>query len=407
MPIKVACKCGQKFTAKDELAGKAVKCPKCGAGLRIPGGASAPAGPKPAAQRPAAKKPPVKKAPAKRPPAPTGGGLDDLLADAGIGGGMGPSPECPQCKAPMSLQAVLCISCGFNRQTGHKTAAAAGVDLSERAMAEAMVRKAQKEIDANPDAKQNETDFGDAGSIWTWVLLIFMPFFFVVAVGVTIFWGLQLVVAQAGIWGAVMSGQPGAMWVAIGLLFYFCAALTTATGWFLLTMRSLEQNIYHGFAVLLTCGIYAFFYGMISWKENKGAATIFYTGGCIGQFGAAVIMTYQISTMENNLYTTIWIVWLWFSLFSGLAMFISYIWTTVAAWEVEWFHGFIAMLAGMWGPNNVWGTVICFMNFKQQKAPAIMSVVAYAMALISLIWFFVLVVAGPLARMPSGYMTFE
>ena len=29
MPIKVACQCGASFAAKDELAGKAVRCPKC------------------------------------------------------------------------------------------------------------------------------------------------------------------------------------------------------------------------------------------------------------------------------------------------------------------------------------------------------------------------------------------
>ena len=30
MPIPVACACGQKFAAQDRLAGKTVKCPKCG-----------------------------------------------------------------------------------------------------------------------------------------------------------------------------------------------------------------------------------------------------------------------------------------------------------------------------------------------------------------------------------------
>ncbi len=36
MPIPVACQCGQKFQAKDQLAGKKVKCPKCSNPLRIP-----------------------------------------------------------------------------------------------------------------------------------------------------------------------------------------------------------------------------------------------------------------------------------------------------------------------------------------------------------------------------------
>jgi hypothetical protein len=37
MPIPVSCQCGQTFRAKDDLAGKRVKCPKCGQPLQIPG----------------------------------------------------------------------------------------------------------------------------------------------------------------------------------------------------------------------------------------------------------------------------------------------------------------------------------------------------------------------------------
>ena len=36
MPIPVQCECGQSFRAKDELAGRRVKCPKCGQALAIP-----------------------------------------------------------------------------------------------------------------------------------------------------------------------------------------------------------------------------------------------------------------------------------------------------------------------------------------------------------------------------------
>jgi len=36
MEIKIACQCGQRFAAKERLAGKTVKCPKCGSSLVIP-----------------------------------------------------------------------------------------------------------------------------------------------------------------------------------------------------------------------------------------------------------------------------------------------------------------------------------------------------------------------------------
>jgi hypothetical protein len=36
MPIVVACNCGQRFEAVDQLAGKVVQCPACGGSLTIP-----------------------------------------------------------------------------------------------------------------------------------------------------------------------------------------------------------------------------------------------------------------------------------------------------------------------------------------------------------------------------------
>jgi hypothetical protein len=52
MPIQVACSCGKKFAAKDELAGKRVKCPTCGGAIAIPAPA-AQAPPVSAPQQPA------------------------------------------------------------------------------------------------------------------------------------------------------------------------------------------------------------------------------------------------------------------------------------------------------------------------------------------------------------------
>src|SRR5258708_17142452 len=64
MPIKFQCACGKASGAKDELAGKTVKCPGCQQPLKIPGGApvaakatAKPAGAKSPAPVPAAAKP--------------------------------------------------------------------------------------------------------------------------------------------------------------------------------------------------------------------------------------------------------------------------------------------------------------------------------------------------------------
>src|SRR5436190_20000453 len=92
MPIKVQCACGKAFAAKDELAGKTVKCPGCQQPLKIPGGApasaKAPAKSAAATAAKAAGKPPAAKAPsapAARPsPAAAPATSDSLFDEIGL-----------------------------------------------------------------------------------------------------------------------------------------------------------------------------------------------------------------------------------------------------------------------------------------------------------------------------------
>jgi hypothetical protein len=57
MAISLTCACGKTLRAKDELAGKRVKCPSCGKAVAIPS-AGAPAGPTPPAAKPRPETPP-------------------------------------------------------------------------------------------------------------------------------------------------------------------------------------------------------------------------------------------------------------------------------------------------------------------------------------------------------------
>ncbi|TVS09120.1 MAG: hypothetical protein EA424_27785 [Planctomycetaceae bacterium] len=100
MPIKVACKCGQKFAAKDELAGKVVKCPKCEKPLKVPAA--------------------TKKAAPVAAPAPGSGSLADLLDEAGLTAKHDDyqGRHCPSCNSPLAENALLCVGCGLNLETG-------------------------------------------------------------------------------------------------------------------------------------------------------------------------------------------------------------------------------------------------------------------------------------------------
>jgi len=140
MTIKVACQCGASFGAKDEMAGRTVACPKCKQPLKI-GPAAAPAASTPAAA-----------------PAPAAsGGLSDLLDEAGFDNVQG--PRCPNCSKPVQPGATLCVSCGFNLQTGERVAGAviqAQGEGGEKAVANSLLTSAADRI-ANEKLEDKKT----------------------------------------------------------------------------------------------------------------------------------------------------------------------------------------------------------------------------------------------------------
>jgi hypothetical protein len=183
MPIKVQCACGAAFAAKDELAGKTVKCPKCQKPLKI----AAQAQPAQAAAKPSSAPKSAKPASAAKPaparPAPAPGGVVVPVSDTGnafdeIGlqaAAVGTRP-CPGCTEPMPLEAVICIKCGYNARIGRRMETAklsgSGGDGNEGhgAVATGLLDKAAKtlEEDALEDKKKTRE-----GLPW-WVYLIFL-----------------------------------------------------------------------------------------------------------------------------------------------------------------------------------------------------------------------------------------
>src|SRR5262245_14192760 len=133
MPIKVACRCGQKFAAKDELAGKTIRCPKCGDPIAIPTAETQPVAGRSQAQAPARQQArnqdddPLRMA---APSAARAGGdpfLNELLLEAGVTSDISHTgPRCPGCNAPIQPDAVLCVKCGYNVRTGQRMRANVG-----------------------------------------------------------------------------------------------------------------------------------------------------------------------------------------------------------------------------------------------------------------------------------------
>ena len=86
MSITLTCRCQARIQVKDELAGRSVKCPKCGEVLTVP-------------------QPPAP------PPAPAD---EDEYQLAPLEEVLKQGPTCPVCQADMPQGAVLCVKCGYH-----------------------------------------------------------------------------------------------------------------------------------------------------------------------------------------------------------------------------------------------------------------------------------------------------
>jgi hypothetical protein len=187
MPIKVQCACGKAFAAKDELAGKTVKCPACQKPLKIPG-AAAPAkaakqdGGKSAAKPEAAKAAaPAKKSKAddddyslsaeEPPPRPTSNLFDEVGLKAAPKGTM----PCPGCTEPLPPEAVICVKCGYNMKLGRKmqtmkVGSESHGAIGHGVVAQDLMDRAADVIDDDEDAEASKDK---EGMPW-WVYLIIL-----------------------------------------------------------------------------------------------------------------------------------------------------------------------------------------------------------------------------------------
>ncbi len=166
MPIRISCPCGKTLNVRDELAGKAVKCPGCGKTLKVAAAAKSGAA-APTKSAPASKSTPAKKAAPSPGPSPSDG-LGDLFDEEGFSEQV--DAVCPACRAEMAGGAALCVKCGYNIETGerldaHKTA---GVDIDFGTLA---LEKAAVDMAA---AKQMQKDLlSKAGMPW-WALALIL-----------------------------------------------------------------------------------------------------------------------------------------------------------------------------------------------------------------------------------------
>lgn len=190
MPIKVQCACGKAFAAKDEIAGKTVKCPGCQKPVKIPGSQAPAAQPKPAAAKQGAAKPAAApKAAAKAAAASKSEG--DLYDELGLQAVAVGTQPCPGCSEPMPIQAIICIKCGYNTRIGRrmetvKVQGEAGPE-GHGGVAQSLLDRAAAVID--DDAKE-EAKKSTEGMPW-WGYLIFLLLLLSLAIWMLFNWGVE------------------------------------------------------------------------------------------------------------------------------------------------------------------------------------------------------------------------
>ncbi len=255
MPIRVKCNCGKALNIPDSAVGKTVKCPGCSKLLKVPGGGSAPSAP----------------APSPKPAAPVAAAspfneIDDLFAEEGMDQVV--EAVCPACRATMKADAVLCVKCGYHKESGtrfegHKTA---GVDIDHGTLA---LRKAADDM-AKAKQMQDKMISG-AGMPW-WALALVL---FLIGSGLTI--AVLAVNASRRVDESVTFNPMGLFLLLAGIAF----GLVALGAYWMILVHGVKNTGKMGFLVLIPP--YAIYYVFMNARETwKYLATVVVMGTICG-----------------------------------------------------------------------------------------------------------------------------
>ena len=244
--IAVVCTCGKQLKAPANMEGKQARCPKCRKTISIPSssGSITPAAGMTAA---AASSP-----------------LDDLLDDVGMAAPRTPH-FCPECKADMAPDAVLCIQCGFNLQLGNKIETELDPALQADSDLPPEIRKVMREV---REAQQEVVAEGNEGaSAWILGIALFA--------GVAVFIAVGIMISRFAGGGAEGVEGDGSQFLAQAMLWLSQGMMFCASVWLLAI--AFKDQILHG-VLMLVCGPYGLVYAIMHWDACKGAVGLHVAG---------------------------------------------------------------------------------------------------------------------------------
>ena len=236
MPIKVQCACGAAFAAKDELAGRLVKCPKCQQPLQIPGGSPAAA---------AGAKSLAAPLPSQGPGHPS---THSLFDEVGLKAQQAGTAPCPGCGQGMPLNAVICIKCGYNKKLGRRMETVRQVEEPSLpgghsvSVNELLGNAAQRIADEKEEERKKTRE-----GLPFWVYLI--------GIGACIGFMVTMMLLPPRI--AVMTGGV-VMWIlTVGIYFY---------AWIRIIMIAFNESVTQGICVIVV-PCYAWIFTMMHWDQ--------------------------------------------------------------------------------------------------------------------------------------------
>jgi DNA-directed RNA polymerase subunit M/transcription elongation factor TFIIS len=297
MPIATTCQCGKTLNVKDELAGKAVKCPACQQIIKVPSSGAAPkqaAAPgagaaKPGAAKQAAPRPAASGMPAKAntnapsnvaakaaPPKP--GAMDELFEEAGFAVVTG--KFCPSCSKLLQPGAILCTQCGYHLESGNKYDGHQST-FEDHDSGEAALRRAEVEIKRNRDAQERMEAAGMPPWMMAMVLFILSS---CTAVAVT-----AVNVSRRSKDDTTTFNATATMLLLAGIAFSAVAIGSSCT----VLYRAFKESPKQGMLTLLVPG-YVFFYAFTRFKTVGKTFIV-----CLTTTGAAVGL-FVLSAMSNE-----------------------------------------------------------------------------------------------------------
>lgn len=272
MPIKVTCVCGQSFAAKDELAGRRVKCPKCSQPLAIPAAGAIPAAPAGPQLQPMAAPAP---APVAAQPVSPGGLFDEVGLSSAPTGTM----PCPGCRAPMPMGGVVCVQCGYNLRLGRRMETMRiGADglAAGSSVADMVLAKAARALEEDKIEQQKKTKEGLPW--WAYLLML---------IGVISFMAMMMMIPQRN-----------AMMAAAGVVMFVGWLICVYSGIALLVTAFRESPLQG--ILYMVVPFYPLIYIVMRWEKTAGYFFMNLGGTVIVFVGLGILWFSQLFVKEDQ-----------------------------------------------------------------------------------------------------------